>query len=130
MLLRDTAFPATEEEPSHLQLCQRGAWQDRLLVETVLSMLTVVCHVQRVLHRVWAYGSARLACTMAACHVVVQWQDFEPSTSGFVPRSMAALRLEAMHTMVTLAHVSCRPALPCPMTFPGCPRSLASPAMQ
>jgi len=30
----DTAFHATEGDPSNLKLCQRGEWQDRLLVET------------------------------------------------------------------------------------------------
>jgi hypothetical protein len=29
----------------------RGAWQDRMLVETVLSMLTLVCHFKQVMHR-------------------------------------------------------------------------------
>src|SRR6266851_9413452 len=43
IVLSDTAFHATEGDPTNLKLCQRGAWQDRLLVETVLSMLTLVC---------------------------------------------------------------------------------------
>ena len=30
------------QDPSNLKLCQRGEWQDRMLVETVLSMLTLV----------------------------------------------------------------------------------------
>src|SRR6267378_4952405 len=44
IILSDTGFHATEGDPANLKLCQRGAWQDRMLVETVLSMLTVVCH--------------------------------------------------------------------------------------
>jgi len=44
----------------HLKLCPRGEWEDRMLVETVLSMLTVVCHFKKVMHRVWAYFQARL----------------------------------------------------------------------
>ena len=66
IVLSDTAFHATARDPSNLTRCQRGAWQDRLLVETVLSMLTVVCHFKKVLHREWAYCHARLAFTMAA----------------------------------------------------------------
>ena len=42
IVFSDTAFHATEGDPSNLKLCQRGEWQDRLLVETVLSMLTLV----------------------------------------------------------------------------------------
>ena len=42
IVLSDTAFHAAESDPTNLKLCQRGAWEDRLLVETVLSMLTLV----------------------------------------------------------------------------------------
>ena len=43
IVLSDTGFHAAEGDPANLKLCQRGAWQDRMLVETVLAMLTVVC---------------------------------------------------------------------------------------
>ncbi len=66
MVLSDTGFHAAEGDPSNLKLCRRGEWQDRLLVETVLSMLTLVCHFKKVMHRGWAYFQARLAFTMAA----------------------------------------------------------------
>jgi hypothetical protein len=56
-----------------------------MLVETVLSMLTLVCHVKQVMHRGWAYFQARLAFTMAAFNVLVQWHGFQPYASGFVP---------------------------------------------
>jgi len=59
----------------------------------VLSMLTVVCHWTKVMHRVWVYVHARLAFAMAACHVLVQWHGFRPTASGFVPLSMAELGL-------------------------------------
>jgi hypothetical protein len=72
IVLSDTAFHAAEGDPSNLKLCQRGEWQDRMLVETVLSRLTVVCHFKRVMHRGWAYFHARLACTMVAFNVLVQ----------------------------------------------------------
>src|SRR3989442_12720935 len=93
IVLSDTGFHAAEGDPSNLKLCQRGEWQDRMLVETVLSRLTVVCHFKRVMHRVWAYFQARLAFTMAAFNVLVQWHGFQPYTSGFVPLSMAEFSL-------------------------------------
>jgi hypothetical protein len=40
----EAGFHAAEGDPANLKLCQRGEWQDRMLVETVLSMLTLVCH--------------------------------------------------------------------------------------
>src|SRR5262249_23705291 len=68
----------SDKAHSNLKLCQRGEWQDRMLVETVLSMLTLVGHLKKVMHRGWAYFQARLAFTMAAFNVLVQWHGFQP----------------------------------------------------
>jgi hypothetical protein len=91
--LSDTGFYAAEGDPANLKLCQRGEWQDRLLVETVLSMLTLVTHFKKVMHRGWAYFQARLAFTMAAFNVLVQWHGLRPNAAGFVPLSMADFSL-------------------------------------
>jgi hypothetical protein len=93
IILSDTGFHAAEGDPSNLNLCQRGEWEERMLVETVLSMLTLVCHFKKVMHRVWAYFQARLACTMAAFNVLVQWYGLRPNASGFVPLSIAEFSL-------------------------------------
>jgi hypothetical protein len=93
IVLSGTAFHATEGDPANLKLCQRGEWEDRMLVETVLSRLTLVCHVKQVMHRGWAYFQARLAFTMAAFNVLVQWHGLRPYASGFVPLSIAEFSL-------------------------------------
>jgi len=93
IVLSDTGFHAAEGDPTNLKLCPRGEWEDRMLVETVLSMLTLVCHFKKVMHRVWTYFHARLAFTMAAFNVLVQWHGFEPNASGFVPLSIAEFSL-------------------------------------
>ena len=93
MILSDTACHATEGDPTHLQLCPRGEWEDRMLVETVLSMLTLVCHFKQVRPRGWPYCQARLAFTMAAFKVLGQWHGFQPNASGFVPLAMAEFSL-------------------------------------
>jgi hypothetical protein len=93
IVLSDTAFRAAAGDPTNLKLCQRGEWQDRMLVETVLSMLTLVSHSKKVMHRVWEYFYARLAFTMAAFNVLVQWHGLCPNASGFVPLSMAEFSL-------------------------------------
>jgi hypothetical protein len=93
IILSDMAFHAAEGDPTNLTLCPRGAWEDRILVETVLSMLTLVCHGKKVMHRVWAYFHARLAFTMAAFNLLVQWHGLRPNASGFVPLSIAEFSL-------------------------------------
>src|SRR6516165_11794242 len=89
----DTGFHAAEGDPSNLKVGQRGEWEERMLVETVLSMLTLVCHFKKVMHRGWEYFHARLAFTMAAFNVLVQWHGFQPTASGFVPLSIAEFSL-------------------------------------
>jgi hypothetical protein len=93
IVLSDTGFHAAEGDPANLKLGQRGEWEDRMLVGTVLSMLTLVCHFKEVMHRVWTYFHARLAFTMAAFNVLVQWHGFQPNASGFVPLSIAEFSL-------------------------------------
>src|SRR5258706_8532153 len=93
IVLSDTGVHAAEGDPSNLKLCPRGEWQERMLVETVLSMLTLVCHLKKVMHLGLAYFQARPACTMAAFNVLVQWHGFQPHASGFVPLSIAELSL-------------------------------------
>src|SRR4029450_12584611 len=88
IVFSDTGFHAAEGDSSNLKLCPRGEWEDRMLVETVLSMLTLVMHFKKVMHRVWEYFHARLAFTMAAFNVLVQWHGLLPNASGLVPLSM------------------------------------------
>jgi hypothetical protein len=51
IILSDSAFHTAEGDPANLKLGRRREGEDRILVETVLSMLTLVCHVTKVMHR-------------------------------------------------------------------------------
>lgn len=93
IVLRDTAFHAAAGDPVNLKLCQRGEWNDRMLIETVLSMLTVISHFKKVLHRVWEYFQARLAFTLAMLNLLVQWYGLPANEEGFVPLSIAEFSL-------------------------------------
>ena len=93
IVFSDTGFHAAEGDPSNLKVCQRGEWEERMLVETVLSMLTLITHFKKVMHRVWTYFHARLAFTMAVFNVLVQWHGLQPNASGFVPLSIAVFSL-------------------------------------
>jgi len=73
IVLTDTGFHAQTGDPANRKVCPRGTWNTRMLVETVLSMLTTVFHSKKVGHRVWASFRARVAWTMAACNLLAQW---------------------------------------------------------
>lgn len=59
----DSGFHSKEGDPQNLKICKRGTWNDRMLVETVLSMLTVVSHFKKMTHRKWDYLKSRIATT-------------------------------------------------------------------
>ena len=65
LVLSDAAFHAKVGDPANLKLGDRGLWNTRMLVETVLSMLNGVCHLKKVAHRTWAAFQMRLAFTLA-----------------------------------------------------------------
>ena len=93
VVLTDTGFHAQAGDPSNMKVCPRGTWNVRMMAETVLSMLTTVCHLKKMLHRVWAYFQARLAYTMAAYNLLVQWNGLQPDENGFIPLSIAEFSL-------------------------------------
>jgi hypothetical protein len=73
IVLTDTGFHAKTGDPVNMNVCPRGTWNTRMLVETVLSMLTTVCHSKKMGHRVWAYFRARVAWTMAVFNLLARW---------------------------------------------------------
>jgi hypothetical protein len=82
-----------EANPANLKICKTKQWNSRMIVETVLSMLTVVCHLKKVAHRVWSYLQARLAYTMALFNVLAQWHGLQPDQHGRVHLSIVEFSL-------------------------------------
>ena len=93
LVFADPQFVKTGWEPTNLKICAKGTWNDRMIVETVLSMLTVVCHFKKVGHRVWDYFKSRVGYTMALFNLLVQWHGIEPDEDGFVNLSIAEFSL-------------------------------------
>jgi hypothetical protein len=93
VVLADGGFHATTGDPPNLKICKPKTWNARMVVETVLSMLTRVCHFKKVTQRVWSYFRARLAYTLAAFNTLVQWMGLTPDETGFVHLSIAEFSL-------------------------------------
>ena len=79
--------------PTNFKPCKRGDWNSRMIIETVLSMLTVVCRFKQLSHRVWDYFEMRLGYTMAMFNILVQWHGLEPDHDGMVHLSIAEFSL-------------------------------------
>ena len=93
IVLTDSSFHAHSGDPANMKLCSRATWNVRMMIETVLSMLTVVCHFKHMAHRLWDSFRARLAFTLAAFNILVQWHDLRPDDHGFVHLSIAEFSL-------------------------------------
>lgn len=93
VIFSDTGFEKKEWHPTNLRLCQRGEWNVRMLIETVLSMLTYVCHFKHMAHKVWLYFETHVGFTLALFNILVQWYGFQPDENGFVPLSIAEFSL-------------------------------------
>jgi hypothetical protein len=93
VVFADMGFHAKEGDPPNMKLCHRGEWNGRMIVETVLSMLTLVWHMKKTAHRVWEYFSAHLAFTVAAFNIMAQWNGLKPDDKGFVHLSIANISL-------------------------------------
>lgn len=70
--LADFGFRDTNGVPDNLKLCPKGTWNERMTVETALSMVTVVCDLKRMRHRASDYIKTRLAFLGAMFNVLIR----------------------------------------------------------
>jgi hypothetical protein len=92
IVLADSHFHS-KQDPINLKVCKRGEWNQRMLVETALSMLNAVCKLKRLAHRLWPYLRSRLAFAMAAYNLLVQWDGLKPDEHGFIELHLAQFSL-------------------------------------
>ena len=93
LVFADPHFEKQGWHPPNLKICPKGTWNDRMMIETVLSMLTVICHFKKVGHRVWDYFKSRVGYTLALFNILAQWNGLLPNDDGFVPLSIAEFSL-------------------------------------
>ena len=93
ILLSDQGFHAQEGDPSNLKICPAKTWGDRMVIETVFSMLTRIGGFKQQTHRAWAYFRAHLSFAVATFNLLVQWQGLQPDENGFIKLSMAEFSL-------------------------------------
>ena len=71
IVLTDNGFHGESGDPANMKVCRPRTWGCRMLVETVLSMLTVVCDIKRMRHRAWDYFAMHLGWTVAAFNLML-----------------------------------------------------------
>lgn len=93
IVLADTNFRRKINQPENLKLCRRGEWNDRMLIETVFSLLSQVCKLKHLRQRVWAYFEMRLAFTVALFNLLQQWNGLNIDEHGVSHLSLAEFSL-------------------------------------
>ena len=86
VVLTDSAWHGKTQDLPNRKVCPRSTWNTRMLIETVLSMLTTVCHLKKVAHRAADYFRMRMAFITApsicSCSgTVVGWMNMASSSS-------------------------------------------------
>src|SRR5919202_1339655 len=89
VVLTDSTFHRAAGDPPNQKACQRGTWNVRMVVETVLSLLTTVLRFKKLSHRTWTNLRARLAYTMALFNVLVLWDGLPVDDDGNIHLSIA-----------------------------------------
>ena len=69
--LSDLGFRSKDGIPDNLKLCAKGTWNERMCVETALSMVTVICDLKRLHHRLASSIQARLAAVGAMFNLLL-----------------------------------------------------------
>ena len=81
IVLSDLGFRAAKGVPENLKLCAKGTWNERMVVETALSMVTTVCDLKRIWHRLAAYIEMRLVFVTAMFNVLLRlFHKLHPET--------------------------------------------------
>ncbi|HEX8234565.1 MAG TPA: hypothetical protein VF600_01275 [Abditibacteriaceae bacterium] len=73
IVLADQGFKAKENNPANLKICGKGQWNERMIVETVFSLFTVVLKLKKLTHRLLAPLQARFAYACAAFNLCTAW---------------------------------------------------------
>lgn len=69
--LADFGFRDKDGVPENMKICKKGTWNERMCVETVFSMLTLVCDLKRIRHRLSKYIQARLSYVAAMFNILL-----------------------------------------------------------
>ncbi len=93
LALADSGFHARIGDPPYPKLCLTGTWNDRMLIEAVFSMLTLISHTKKMMHHMTDYVLVRLAFTVTAFNLPIQWQGLQPDKQGFMPLSIVEFNL-------------------------------------
>jgi hypothetical protein len=83
-VLADYGFRDKDGVPENMKICKKGTWNERMCVETALSLVTVICDLKRIRHRLAVYIQARLSYVAAMFNVLFDlFQSIHPDADPY-----------------------------------------------
>jgi hypothetical protein len=70
IVLADYGFRDKDGVPDNMKICKKGTWNERMYGETALSLVTVICDLKRIRHRLAAYIQMRFAFVCAMFNIL------------------------------------------------------------
>jgi hypothetical protein len=93
LVFTERGFRDVNGLPDNLVLCEKGPYNDRMMVETAFSMVTVVCHLKKLARRVDDHIEAHLAYLAVMFNTpLTLFHQLHPTESPF-KRSIADFSL-------------------------------------
>jgi len=74
-VLSDLGFRKRGHDPVNWRFCQHGERNDRMRVERVFSVVTVVNHLKKIFHRMEKSLTARFGSTAAMLNCLIDMAD-------------------------------------------------------
>ena len=93
VICADTGFHSKDGNPENVKICKRGTWNERMIVESVFSLITRCCQGKQMRHRVWECFEMRLGFLLAVFNILQLWNDSNVDERGIVHLSMAEFAL-------------------------------------
>lgn len=89
----DANFKDKEVNAKNLKFCKRGSNNERMIVETIFSMINNLCNSKRMYHRKWEYLNSRIAYTLASFNILALWNGLSPDEQGLYRLSISQFSL-------------------------------------
>jgi len=76
--LSDYGFRKAGEDALNLKFCAHKTWSERMIIETAFSLITRICRLKQVFHRIDTYLASRLAYVSALFNLLLMMSRRTP----------------------------------------------------
>ena len=83
VVFADKGFRKKDHETTNMRICNHGEWNDRYLVERMLSWMTEVFDAKKIYHRTADGVFMRIGAIAAAFNLLLRMNDYRPSMTWF-----------------------------------------------